>query len=129
MRNVAFLQEVWARRQEIDPAAVFGGVTITGGNAIYTTIPMIFTVQVEAIKMCAACSGYRELHSFAEDRRRKQARIAAVLLPWHACPACRQQAEEAFARLAAEPDWDDVYYQNPADPQRPLVSKAGRGES
>lgn len=130
VRNVAFLQEVWARRQEIDPAAVFGGGNYYRRKRhLYYDTDDIHEVQVEAIKMCAVCSGYRELHSFAEDRRRKQARIAAVLLPWHACPACRQQAEEAFARLAAEPDWDDVYYQNPADPQRPLVSKAGRGES
>ena len=128
-KNVAFLQEVWAKRKEIDLGAVFGrGDYYRRKRHLYYDTDDIHEVQVEEIKMCSSCSGYRKVQSFAEDRRRKPVRIAAVLLPWHACTACRQQAAEAFDQLTAEPAWDDVYFQNPADRGQPLMSRAGRGE-
>ena len=129
VKNVAFLQEVWAKRKETDLAAVFGRDDyFRRKRHLYYDTDDIHEVQVEEIKLCTQCSGYRKIHSYAEDRRRKQAQIAAVLLPWHACGACQQQAAEAFEQLCAEPEWGDVYFQNPADLKQPLVSRARRGK-
>ena len=33
---------------------------------------------------------------------------------------CQQQAAEAFEQLCAEPEWDDVYFQN-----RPILATLG----
>ncbi|NLM38338.1 MAG: histone deacetylase [Firmicutes bacterium] len=129
VKKVAFLQEVWAKRKEIDLAAIFGrGDYFRRQRRLYYDTDDIYEFQDEEIKICSSCSGYRKIYSLAEDDRRKPVRIAAVLLPWHACATCEQEAAAAFDRLAAEPALDYVYFQNPAAGQQPLVSRAVRRE-
>lgn len=127
VKNVAFLQEIWAKRKEIDLEEVFGrGDYFRRQRRLYYDTDDIHEFQDEEIKICSSCSGYRKIISYAEDYRRKPVRIAAVLLPWHACATCQQEAAAAFDRLTAEPAWDYVYFQNPAADEAPLVSRAGR---
>jgi acetoin utilization deacetylase AcuC-like enzyme len=126
VKKVAFLQEVWTRRKELDLDAVFGRERIFQRKRhLYYDTDDIHEVQVEEIKRCPRCSGYRRIHSFAEKQGKKPVKIAAVLVPWHACLTCRQQAEEVYGQLTTDSDWDHVYCQNPADQERPLVSAKG----
>ena len=126
VKKVAFLQEVWARRKALDLDTVFGRERIfQRKRQLYYDTDDIHEVQVEEIKRCTRCSGYRRIYSFAEKQGKKRVKIAAVLVPWHACVACRQQGEEVYRQLTIDTDWDHIYLQNPAEEQ-PLISGGKR---
>ncbi|HHT47916.1 MAG TPA: histone deacetylase [Firmicutes bacterium] len=123
VHNVAFLQETWASRKEADLERVFGADEFfRRKRRLYYDTDDIHEMQLEEIKRCGQCSGYRKILSFAERYGRKPVQIAAVLLPWHACATCRHQAQEVYAILVSSTEWDYVYLQNPEDQERPLVT-------
>lgn len=127
IRNVAFLQEVWAKRKETDLDRVFGREEFFRRKRhLYYDTDDIHEVQLEEIKRCTECSGYRKIYSFAERYGRKPVQIAVVLVPWHACAGCRRQAEEVFAELTTGREWDYVYLQNPEAEEEPLVTVGHR---
>ncbi|MGB4037311.1 MAG: hypothetical protein WBK66_02295, partial [Bacillota bacterium] len=43
---------------------------------------------------------------------RKVSRIAAVIIPWHACSKCRAAVETEFEKISKEPNLDYVYLQD-----------------
>jgi acetoin utilization deacetylase AcuC-like enzyme len=111
-RNVGLLQEAWRRRGEVDLEALFGaGPFFTRRRRIYYDTDDIVEEQEETIRRCDACGGYRTVISVGLKRRPGR-RVGAVLIPWHACPRCRNEAEAALTRLRADRSLEYVYLQD-----------------
>jgi acetoin utilization deacetylase AcuC-like enzyme len=110
---VGFLQEVWSKRRDINLDEVFGSEPYWRRKRfIYYDTDDIHEQQVDQIKRCAMCSGYRVIHSWAQKRSAKESRVAVVHLPWHVCTECRGKAEEAYDRLNPGSQLDRVYWQD-----------------
>jgi acetoin utilization deacetylase AcuC-like enzyme len=114
-RNVAFLQEAWQQRKNLDLQALFGsGPYFKRQRQIYYDTDNITETQQEEIRLCSACSGYRVILSSAAKRCAGE-RVAAVLIPWHACGQCREAAGAAYERLRTTPGLEYVYLQDVAN--------------
>lgn len=114
VRNVAYLQSVWSTRKERNLEQVFGEKDyFQRQRYIYYDTDDITEVQVEEIKRCSACSGYRQVYSRAEHHNGRVTEIGAVLIPWHACRSCRRAAEEAYQQLGSDEGLDHIYLQDP----------------
>ncbi len=112
-RTVGFLQEVWQKRGELDLDKIFGsGPVFKRQRRIYYDTDEIIEQQQEEIRRCHECGGYRVIISTADKYHRKGNRIGAVLIPWHVCPQCRKEAEEAFERLKSQKELEYVYLQD-----------------
>ena len=71
--------------------------TSTTGNAGFYDTDNIVVSQEESFRLCSRCSGYQKVLSVAQPlHRARPTRVAAVIIPWHACRSCRSEAEEAF---------------------------------
>jgi acetoin utilization deacetylase AcuC-like enzyme len=114
-RTVGYLQERWARRRETDLDRVFGpGPVFCRDRRIYYDTDQIEERQQEQIRRCDACSGYRVIVSTAAKPLRRGNRVGAVLIPWHACSRCRNEAEAAWERLRTDERLEYVYLQDVA---------------
>lgn len=112
-KEVDFLQEVWSKRRDINLDKVFGAEPYWRRKRfIYYDTDDIYEQQVDQIKRCELCSGYRVIHSWAQKRSARESRVAVVHLPWHVCPECRNKAEEAYDRLNPGAQLDRVYLQD-----------------
>ncbi len=112
-RTVGFLQEVWRKRGELDLDQIFGsGPFFKRQRRIYYDTDEIIEQQQEEIRRCHECGGYRVIISAADKYHRKGNRIGAVLIPWHVCPQCRKEAEEALERLKSQKELEYVYLQD-----------------
>lgn len=115
-RTVELLQETWRRRREVDLDALFGpGPVFQRYRRIYYDTDEIMEEQQEEIRRCGECSGYRVVVSAAVKLRRPGRRVAAVLIPWHVCKRCRDEAEEAFERFKPDRELEYVYLQDVAE--------------
>src|SRR5690554_1335150 len=129
VRNVAYLQSVWSRRQEQDLDQIFGEKNyFLRERYIFYDTDDITEFQAEAVKRCSACSGYRRVYSQAEHHNGRVTKIGAVLLPWQACRSCRRAAEETCRQLEAEEELDHVYLQDPGCIHRRTSKNDERGE-
>ena len=112
-QTVGFLQEVWQKRFELDLDRIFGtGPTFKRQRRIYYDTDEIVEEQKEEIRRCNDCSGYRMILSAADKYHRQGQRIGAVIIPWHVCKRCRNEAEEAFERLKSQKELEYVYLQD-----------------
>ena len=112
-RTVGYLQDIWQKHAELDLDRIFGsGPTFKRQRRIYYDTDEIMERQQEEIRRCNDCSGYRVILSVADKHHRQGQRIGAVIIPWHACKKCRQDAEEAFERLKSEKQLEYVYLQD-----------------
>lgn len=112
-RTVGFLQKAWENRRKADLDKIFGPEPFfTRHRRIYYDTDEIIEEQQEEIKRCEACSGYQVVISAAAKMYRPGHRIAAVLLPWHACQRCRAEALEAYEKLQPGRNLEYVYLQD-----------------
>ncbi|HBE80972.1 MAG TPA: histone deacetylase [Firmicutes bacterium] len=123
-RTVGFLQDTWGKRREKDLDSLYGcGPFFKRQRRIYYDTDEIMEEQQEEIRRCEQCSGYRVVLSAAAKSYRSGRRAAAVLIPWHVCKNCRDEAMEAFERLKPDRELEYVYLQDTAD-DRYLVKSA-----
>ncbi|HEY8464354.1 MAG TPA: histone deacetylase [Bacillota bacterium] len=128
-RTVGFLQKAWQKRQECDLDQLFGAEPFYRRNRrIYYDTDEIMEEQHESIKRCDGCSGYRVIISTAIHQYRRGNRVGAVLIPWHACPNCRNGAEEAWERLQHDDTLEYVYLQDVAAERYLTRSRQDRGK-
>ncbi len=114
VRNVALLKEIWSNRKEQNLDQIFGKEEYFQRKShIYYDTDNISEVQFEQILRCNLCSGYRIIYSTAGHQFGQTTKIAAVLIPWHACSQCRNRAEEAYQRLLQTSKLDFIYLQDP----------------
>ncbi len=107
------LRQMWNTRKDVDLDRVFGtGPVYERNRRIYYDTGGISEQQFERIARCKACSGWRLIISGAVHQTRKVSRIAAVIIPWHACSKCRAAAEAEFEKISKEPNLDYVYLQD-----------------
>lgn len=114
---VGQLQEMWHTRQDVDLAEVFGNAPIFKRHRrIYYDTDNIMEEQVEEIRMCSSCSGWRSIYSGAAQGVSlglgRTTMIAAVLVPWHACTKCRAEAEVKFQEAERSGRFRHVYLQD-----------------
>jgi hypothetical protein len=98
---VAQVWELWRTRKDVNLEKIFGrGPFFQRHRRVYYDTDNITEEQVEKIKLCSACSGWRVIQSGAVrgygGSLGRATVIAAVLLPWHVCPDCRREAEAEF---------------------------------
>lgn len=124
-RTVGFLQEIWENRRKIDLDKLFGpGPFFKRRRRIYYDTDEIIEEQQEEIRRCDDCSGYRVVISAAAKIRRSGRRIAAVLIPWHACQRCRDEALEAYEKLQPDRELEYVYLQDVTEDRYSVKSLA-----
>jgi hypothetical protein len=112
-RTVGSLQEIWRRRLELDLDSVFGsGQFYKRSRQIYYDTDDISEQQQEEIRRCDECSGYRVILSVADKWRHSGKKVGAVIIPWHVCKRCRDEAGNAFERLKANRELGNVYLQD-----------------
>jgi acetoin utilization deacetylase AcuC-like enzyme len=112
-KEVAYLRGVWAKRREIDLDKIFGTAPYyRRERRIYYDTDDILEHQVDQIKRCNKCSGYRVIYSRAQKRVAREISVAVVHLPWHVCADCRAEAESAYERLHPDGGLDRVYLQD-----------------
>lgn len=105
---------IWAGRERVDLERIFGaGPEFTRARRIYYDTDEILERQEETIHRCGACPGYRVIRSSARRASGAVHQIAAVVIPWLACPHCTAGAEETYAGLNVSSDLDYVYLQDP----------------
>ncbi|MGI6539368.1 MAG: histone deacetylase [Bacillota bacterium] len=116
-RLTGTLQEMWADREEADIGAIFGkGEYFERGRRIYYDTDNIVEQQREQIRLCPSCSGWRAVFSHAlHASTGRTAQIAAMLVPWQACPDCRKAAYSQFELAQKSRAFDRVYLQDPDD--------------
>ena len=86
---VGQLQDMWSTRHEVDLEQVFGnGPIFKRHRRIYYDTDNIMEEQVERIRLCSNCSGWRSIYSGAARGLGgilgRTTMIAAILVPWHA---------------------------------------------
>ena len=124
---VEYLLEIWRQRADIDLNRLFGkGPFFERNRRIYYDTDQIEEEQSEEIRRCPACSGYRVIHSRASKGYGPERRIAAVLIPRHACAECRGAAAETFARLNPGAALQYVYLQDPEQDRFEIKSRADK---
>ncbi|NLY52111.1 MAG: histone deacetylase [Firmicutes bacterium] len=111
------LWQLWRTRKDVDLEKIFGrGPFYTRRRQIYYDTDNIMEEQVEKIKLCSACSGWRVIHSGAARGMGgglgRATVIAAVLLPWHVCEDCRREAEAEFQGAQKSGRFRYVYLQD-----------------
>ncbi|HHV94500.1 MAG TPA: histone deacetylase [Firmicutes bacterium] len=116
-KTVAQLWQMWRTRKDVDLERIFGhGPFFTRQRRIYYDTDNITEEQVEKIRLCPACSGWRVIQSGAARGwgvpLGRVTVIAAVLIPWHACEDCRREADEEFDRLQKSGRFRYVYLQD-----------------
>ncbi|NLJ86491.1 MAG: histone deacetylase [Firmicutes bacterium] len=110
---VGQLQRMWSTRHDVDLGAVFGtGRVFERRRQIYYDTDGIMEEQLEHIRLCPNCSGWRSIYSGATRGLGRATLIAAVLIPWHCCPQCRREAENRHDANAAESRFRHVYLQD-----------------
>lgn len=115
--TVGQLQEMWRTRQDADLAEIFGtGPIFKRHRRIYYDTDNIMEEQVEQIRLCSNCSGWRSIYSGAAQGLGiglgRTAMIAAVLVPWHTCTNCREEAEAKFQEAERSGRFRYVYLQD-----------------
>jgi acetoin utilization deacetylase AcuC-like enzyme len=122
-RSVDFLQDIWARRREIDLERIFGsGPFFKRSRHIYYDTDQIEERQQEEIRRCESCSGYRVIVSSAVKPRGTKTKAGAVIIPWHVCHSCRTEAEKTFECLTADRQLEYVYLQDVAADRYKMVN-------
>lgn len=107
------LKKMWNTRKDVDLDRVFGpGPVYERTRRVYYDTDGISEQQFERIGRCRSCSGWRLVVSGAVHDIGKVSRIAAIIIPWHACRACRSAAGAEFERACKEPKLDYVYLQD-----------------
>ena len=100
-------------RKSVDLDKVFGpGPVYERKRRIYYDTDGISEQQFERIGTCGSCSGWRLIVSGAVHDIGKISRVAAIIIPWHACRTCRRAAEAEFEKACKEPQLDYVYLQD-----------------
>ncbi|MGI6102624.1 MAG: histone deacetylase [Bacillota bacterium] len=112
-RYVEQLREIWEQRDSIDVERMFGGGDFYNRQRrIFYDTDNIVVSQEESFRLCSRCSGYQKVLSVAQPlHRARPTRVAAVIIPWHACRSCRSEAEEAFDSTSVS-EFDYVYLQD-----------------
>jgi acetoin utilization deacetylase AcuC-like enzyme len=107
------LREMWNMRKGVDLDRIFGATPVyERKRRIYYDTDGISEQQFERIVRCRSCSGWRLIVSGAVHDIGKVSRVAAIIVPWHACLACRSAAESEFEKACKEPQLDYVYLQD-----------------
>ena len=97
------LSEMWSTRKDVDLDEVFGpGPGYQRKRRLYYDTDGISEQQIERIHRCKSCNGWRFVVSGAVHDIRKASSIAVVIIPWHACQACRRAAEAEFENACKE---------------------------
>lgn len=123
---VGEVQEMWCTRKDVDLEEIFGsGPIFERHRRIYYDTDNIMEEQAETIRLCPSCSGWRSIHSGAARGMlgglARSTTIAAILVPWHACPECRREAESRFQEDLESGRFRYVYLQ---DVERDICRRA-----
>lgn len=113
-RYVDQLLRIWERRDELDSREVFGeGDFYHRQRRVFYDTDNIMVSQEESIRICSECSGYQRVLSVAQSLYAggRPRRVAAVIIPWHACTSCRSEAAEEFDSTPVS-DFDYIYLQD-----------------
>jgi len=73
------------------------------------TLTAYLNSNSNVLEGCGSCSGWRLIVSGAVHDIGKISRVAAIIIPWHACRTCRRAAEAEFEKACKEPQLDYVY--------------------
>lgn len=112
------INRLWATRDQVDRGQLFGkGKYFQRQRAIYYDTDNILEEQRELIRLCPDCSGWRLIYSQARSgyaSLTSRGQIGAVIIPWLACPQCRDEAETSYQLIMEEHGCDQVFLQDVA---------------
>jgi hypothetical protein len=112
------VMRAWATRDQVDRSRLFGeGEYFQRHRAIYYDTDNLLEEQRELIRLCPDCSGWRLIYSKASgyySSLTSRGQIAAVVIPWLACPKCRAEAENKYELIAKEGRCRQVFLQDVA---------------
>lgn len=98
---VAKVRLIWENRDGIDKERLFGkGPFYQRQRGVYYDTEQIEEGQVEKIRLCDRCSGWRALVSEGVHSGGRATTAFIVITPHDACDECDGEAAEAFARAA-----------------------------
>lgn len=104
--------ELWETRNQVNLKQVFGSDPFyTRHRYIYYDTDAIQETQSEQIRLCSDCSGWRLIHSEADQSRGKFTKIAAISLPYYICRNCHSEAEDYYQELTNNKELEQVYFQ------------------
>lgn len=99
--TVAKARLIWENRENIDKERLFGkGPFYQRRRGIYYDTAQIQEGQVEKIRLCGRCSGWRCLVTEGRHEDGRSVTAFIVITPLDACDECRGEAAEAFAAAA-----------------------------
>jgi len=100
IQTVDQVKKLWETRRQVDKRKLFGNEPFfTRQRTIYYDTDEIMETQLEQIRLCEHCSGWRLIYSTAIRSYGHSTKIAAVIVPWLACEQCRSAADECYQRL------------------------------
>jgi acetoin utilization deacetylase AcuC-like enzyme len=112
------VNRLWALRDQVDRSRLFGkGEYFRRQRAIYYDTDNLLEEQLELIRLCPDCPGWRLIYSKASgyySSLTSRGQIAAVVIPWLACPKCREEAEDKYQLIAKEGRCQQVFLQDVA---------------
>lgn len=113
--TVDLLMHMWATRGETPREELFGsGPFYTRRRRIYYDTDSIDEVQVDQVRLCDACPGWRHIASRAHLLQSgAEQSIAASILPRRACARCRAEARAQHERDRHSPDFGHSYFRDP----------------
>jgi hypothetical protein len=107
-REAEEIYELWSRREEIRKKAIGNAKYFRQQKNIYYDTDGISEQQEIVVRICNDCGGMVAVDS----RSSLGNRIFAVAIPWHACPVCRREGEEAFEKAQKKDGYRYIYLQD-----------------
>lgn len=106
-KSTAMAYQLWQERHALTEKIVGQNPFMTRKKHIYYDTDGISEEQEETVRICRDCGGLVTIDSQADTGRR----IFAVIVPYLACPMCRQAGEDAFAQ-ADRGRFTGIYFQD-----------------
>jgi acetoin utilization deacetylase AcuC-like enzyme len=106
-RDVGEIYRLWKNRHSLKKQLVKDARYARRRKAIYYDTDGISEHQEETVRVCEDCGGLVLIDSQADTGNR----IYAVIIPHRACPACRRDGEEFYAKIPVQ-QYSRVYLQD-----------------
>jgi acetoin utilization deacetylase AcuC-like enzyme len=106
-RDVMEIRQLWKNRHSLKKKMVGDARYTRRRKGIYYDTDGISEHQEETVRICEDCGGLVLIDSQADTGKR----IYAVIIPRHACPACRREGEDFFGKIPVQ-QYSHIYLQD-----------------
>jgi len=116
-KTVDQLLDTWAKRDQVSPNPKHvKGNYYQRTKRIYYDTDGISENQRETLRLCDNCAGFLIIETEASSGHRDAGKAFCITIPYGACPKCRSEAEDFYAKAKKAKEYRYLYMQDkPSD--------------